>query len=109
MYIYCDKCKWTQDDFWHEEYTPFSYMYERYHKEVLDGSIDDVMEIEKFDKYKGFIGMEPVTIREFITREMEHWVKKIQNQRYITIEQYRKENPDRTCPVCHSVGSLIED
>ena len=108
MFVYCNRCKWSQDDFWIEDgYNPFTFLTENYKKTVFDGELEKVFTIDKRDSFGNFIGQEPITYREFIANEFKRWGEKLKHQRWITLKQYRKENPDGLCPICKN--KLSED
>ena len=109
MFVYCENCNWTQDGFWHEGYNPYDFMCNQGNKDLLfSGKLEEVFMIEKNDRYAGYIGNQPMTNREFLTKQMRHWANRIENQRWITIEDYKKENPEGMCPNCKR-KTLIED
>jgi len=108
MFIYCEKCNWTQDDFWSKEgYNPFDFLEENHKEDLFGGNLDKVYYLDKNDSFGKFIGTQPITGRQHIATSLRHWADKIEKQRYISYEQYRTENPDRKCPICK--GHLIED
>ena len=104
MYVYCDKCRWTQDDFWDEnDYNPFISLTTRYQKKLFDTkNIDAVFYVDGRDTFGRFIGQKPTTIREIMAEQFENFAKKIRNQRYITYKQYLEENPREECPICRN-------
>ena len=108
MFIYCSKCNWSQDDFWSENgYNPFNFLKENCQQQLFESKLEETFTIDKADYFGNFIGQEPMTNREFLVRELKRWAKKIKHQRWITYEQYKKENPERKCPICKNI--LTED
>ena len=108
MFVYCNKCNWTQDDFWSEDgYNPFDFLKENYKKELFGGELEKVFSVDKRDSFGNFIGQTPITMREQIANHMNEFANRIKNQRWITLEQFKKENPERLCPICKN--KLSED
>jgi ribosomal protein S27AE len=104
MFIYCEKCGWTQDDFWsnidEESYNPFTYVNqfkEEFFKHQYE--LDDIYYNEGLQQYS--------TNREYYANLFERMANTIRKQKYIDIKQYKLENPSKLCPECG--GHLIED
>jgi len=105
MFVYCDKCKWTQDDFWSEEgdcYNPFNYV-AQYQKYVFERPRDD-MDWRIADEKTGDV--KTVSRLEYVATLFESMAKTIRKQKYITYEDYLEQNPEGLCPECDNPLTL---
>lgn len=107
MYIKCNTCKWSQDDFYNEDYNPYNVMLREDADILFDKKLEDIITIEKTDKHRNFIGMEPMTYRQLLIYRLHGWAKRIENMEWITYDEYIKKNPNKKCPKCGN--KLIED
>jgi rubrerythrin len=106
-FVYCEKCGWTQDDFWSPDgYNPMDFL-NQFKKDLFGDELDRVVTVDDFDKETGkFIGQKYTKWREIIADDFEMFAKRIRNQKYITREQFLKENPEWKCPLC---GNRLEE
>jgi len=109
MYVHCDNCKWSQDDFWtNEEYNPFDFLTKSYKYQLIEsGNANKIFNIDEFDSFGNYIGQKPITTREMIATHFEIFAKRIREQRWITYEEYKSENPDGICPVCKNKLTFV--
>lgn len=89
MYIRCNKCGWSQDDFWHEGYNPFKFLKENYEKDLLTKKLDTPLE-----KMKQF------TNRDKYVSALKSTIDNIKNMHWSILAQY--ESSDKLCPKCKS-------
>jgi hypothetical protein len=95
MYVRCQHCSWTQDDYWDEGYNPIKSLQEW--QEIL-------LDFEKLEEpFPTEPGDPPRTYREVVAQECERAARKIREMAFLTLEEGRASN----CPLCD--GPLIED
>ena len=101
MYIRCNECEWSQDDFWQKGgYNPLRYMMD-WEDQLID----------KFSvPFDGELDTKGMTYGQVIARDMVNGAKQILKQKWATIEDFKKakENGTAICPKCGS-KQFIED
>lgn len=109
MYIRCEHCDWSQDDFYSESYNPASYLADW--NEYLFGSkryrLDEVFSDDlEFVRENGTI-----TTREVLSREYEKFADRIRTMKWFTYEDYKKDADagNAICPNCGSKEHLNID
>ena len=90
-YLHCHNCDWSQDDFWDKSYNPFAFLEYAWGSQLLEKNLDERFPGESMDKR---------TWREVLVQEAEWAVSKVKEMKYRTMEEFKKENPDRICPQC---------
>ena len=95
MYVRCQQCSWSQDDYWSEGYNPIK---------MLQDWIPTLLDFEKLGTPAPTEpGDPPRTHQELIAQECERAARNIRNMVYLTPEQGRASY----CPLCG--GRLVED
>lgn len=103
-YLHCHNCNWSQDDFWDENYNPITFLENTFKKDLLNENLHDVIE---FDRHTGndFIGWKPyntkITRRQMILDALKNTSREIEMMVWRTMEEFKKENPDKRCPQCN--------
>ena len=101
MYIRCEKCGWSQDDFYDEGYNPASSL----------GDLNEYLFGDKQNKLNSIfpekINGEVMTYKDVIALEYQNYVFKISNMKWTTIKSF-KNDPNPTYPNCGS-HEFIED
>lgn len=102
MYLHCHNCDWQQDDFYHDGYNPAKYLMD-WNEMLLSDSIDEQFSTDSnFVKERG-----PISKREVLAQEYESYAKRIREMKWITYEQWKKEENKR-CPKCGSIDLDID-
>lgn len=98
-YLHCHNCDWEQDDFWSKTYNPIHCLLDD-ESDLLNKDLSGDMRMDRnFMKEHGFVG-KFVTVREYILFRIEQIKKRIIGMKYRTMEEYKKSNPERICPIC---------
>jgi hypothetical protein len=95
MFVYCEKCDWSQDDFWDRRYNPIKFLQDD--EEYLFNPLDNFMIFKYIGKGESF--------RKYLIKSLKSVITKIECQHWSTKEEYDKS--DKKCPKCGS--NLIED
>jgi hypothetical protein len=106
-FIYCDKCKWQQDDFWTERYNPASSFYDTVKEDILRHRLNEPLGNHfdsQFLKDSNLVGK---TWRDYFLWKVERIKSRILRMRWETEEQYRND-PDKRCPECGNTHLIMD-
>lgn len=88
MYVRCCNCPWSQDDFWSEEYNPFSCI-------ASDRDTFNTCLTERTRTIYGY------NAREYFTGRFTVMAQRIDGMKWWTIEEYQSDH-EKKCPRCGS-------
>jgi hypothetical protein len=95
-YLHCHNCSFSQDDFWREGGWNPVYAVKRREKDLFSDKIDESFTDDaQFIKNNG-----DISLREVVARDFERKARLIREMKYRTLEEFKKNNPERKCPVC---------
>ena len=102
MYVHCNKCDWSQDDFYDESYNPAKWLSKEFDSQLFG---KDTKKLSEVLRCKEFLYDKPIrsdmTVQENIARWYEHFADCIRNMKWTTYRQYSRD-PNKTCPLCGS-------
>lgn len=102
MYIRCDDCDWSQDDFYHDGYNPASYL--AGWNEYLYGDKRDELDKSFTDDSEFLRENGNITTREVLARKYESFARKIRNMKWTTYDDFKRDK-DAGIAVCPRCGS----
>lgn len=99
-YLHCHNCDWSQDDFYSNGYNPAKYLMDW--NDSLFGDRFDKLDKQFTDDSEFLRENGPITTREVIAREYEHFAKKIREMKWVTYESFQKDKKLglAKCPGC---------
>ena len=105
MYVRCNNCGWSQDDFWYWNWTWKFWKFRAFGYNPLQNFIDEIRVWIKprfinIDHGKAFSW-------KILLKECFNILKNAKNMKWKTWNQYRKDS-DKNCPKCGS-NKLIVD
>ena len=112
-FLHChNKCHWSQDDFWNENYNPITFLERNYKSDLLYKDLDVIIEMDKnfFRENNWFFKGTPedeqskFTRRKYLIYELSKAIKSIENMKYRTEDEFRaaRERKEFKCPNCGS-------
>jgi hypothetical protein len=91
MFVCCNKCNWSQDDFYDETYNPAKWL-KNWDNELFG---EKRGELDKLGMYDDRF----LTTREVIARAYERFARRIREMQWVTYQDFQNE-PNKVCPRC---------
>ena len=93
-YLHCHNCQWEQDNFWSKDYNPIN---------CLDWVIEMMLFYAEDLDVQSQVSMDRETVREYVIGQLQKSIKKIENMKYRTFEEFKELNPEHKCPKCGKI------
>lgn len=101
-YLHCEKCGWSQDDFYDNGYNPVKYLSEW--NEYLFGDKKDKLDKLFTDDSQFIKENGSITTREVLAREYEKFARRIREMKWVSYEDFKRDKDSgmAKCPRCGS-------